>query len=827
MKKIKLKKFIGFTGNKAKLILFYLLAIVFTVFLLSIKNDAMFYTEETTNPKYTTSSVTKTLAEDFVLEQEFTPEYDGLTRISLSYRNVTSLDKTPTIDISILNDNDETIFTLKRSLLSSYGRHSVNIPITDANISEGSTYTLKVEAGATFFARSILFETGVTTNTHLEDVFVDGEAVLKDYSLKLEFEYNYFFDNIYFFCWILAILACLLLIVYIRLPFKGMVVYNIIVAMTVPYISFVLVEWLNFGNAFEIYSTHVYLNLAWYYMVYALLFVFTNSLRASLVTGTILFYICGLTNHYTILFRGTTVLPSDIFAVGTALKVFEQYQFTLSIALICSFLILLCIVQLSSRANLRLPKLKYKLIVGASIISISTIFCVTYLNAEFLESVGLTPYQWKQTSACRTRGLAANFTSNIPSLIVQKPDVYDPDTLDEIFDEDSDLFDDAVPYDVIDAVLPPPGNVQPNIIAIMNETFADLSYLGDLKTNVDPLSYYNSLEENVIKGRLTVPVFGAGTSNSEFEFLTGDSISFLPFSSVPYQQFVTEYTPSLVSTLNDQGYQSLAIHPYAPGGWSRDSIYPKLGFEEFYHIDDFSDADKLRWYVSDQSSYEKVIDLYETQTTDQPLFAFNVTMQNHGGYDYKPFSSTVKLQGYSKDYPDVEQYLSVIKASDDALKYLLDYFSGVDEPTIVVMFGDHLPKISNDFYAELMQDTLPEGETPSDVYAAYQTPFIIWANYDLGVDEPDFGDISSNYLSSLMLEISGLETTDYNDFLMDLMKEIPVLSAKGSFDRNGTAVDITDTDSTYTDMLSAYRSLQYNSLNDFENIQSSLFTIDK
>lgn len=42
-------------------------------------------------------------------------------------------------------------------------------------------------------------------------------------------------------------------------------------------------------------------------------------------------------------------------------------------------------------------------------------------------------------------------------------------------------------------------------------------------------------------------------------------------------------------------------------------------------------------------------------------------------------------------YPKVDQYLSLIKKSDTALQELIEYYSQVDEPTIICIFGDHQP----------------------------------------------------------------------------------------------------------------------------------------
>ena len=106
-----------------------------------------------------------------------------------------------------------------------------------------------------------------------------------------------------------------------------------------------------------------------------------------------------------------------------------------------------------------------------------------------------------------------------------------------------------------------------------------------------------------------MPVFGAGTSNSEFEFLSGDSISFLPTGCNVYQSYVKDTVPSLVSTLGALGYSRTAFHPYYGEGWNRRNVYPLLGFENYISIEDFVDQDILDTYKqnNDVTEYEMLL----------------------------------------------------------------------------------------------------------------------------------------------------------------------------------------------------------------------------
>lgn len=112
----------------------------------------------------------------------------------------------------------------------------------------------------------------------------------------------------------------------------------------------------------------------------------------------------------------------------------------------------------------------------------------------------------------------------------------------------------------------------------MNESFADFRVIGNLETNQEVMPFYDSLTENTTKGYALSSVFGAKTPDSEWEFLTGNSMAFLPAGSVPYQQYVSEKNAySLVDNLKQQDYTCVAMHPYYATGWSRDKVYPGIG----------------------------------------------------------------------------------------------------------------------------------------------------------------------------------------------------------------------------------------------------------
>ena len=326
----------------------------------------------------------------------------------------------------------------------------------------------------------------------------------------------------------------------------------------------------------------------------------------------------------------------------------------------------------------------------------------------------------------------------------------------------------------------------PNIICIMNESLSDLKVLGEFETNEDYMPFMRSLTENTIKGNLYVPVIGAGTSNTEFEFLTGHTTAFLPSGSNAYMLYIKNPIASLVSTLEGQGYSSISFHPYYASGWNRVDVYNNMGFNSFVSLENIIDISLMdtytqnnnnpdflqellnqhypdrnnmlvRQYISDSYDYRLIIEDYEKRDKTRPYFMFNVTMQNHGGYTTTAsnFEERIFVTSSTKEYKKTNKYLSLVKYSDDAFKELIDYFRNVKEPTVICMFGDHQPTIESAFIREVMGVSDLTNLTIEQEQNRHVTPFIIWANYD--IEEKYIEKLSANYLAAYVVDVAGIK----------------------------------------------------------------------
>jgi len=551
---------------------------------------------------------------------------------------------------------------------------------------------------------------------------------------------------------------------------------------------------------------------------YLLLFALLGSLKRSAILGNILIAAVGIANHYVMEFRDNPILPWDIKSASTAFSVTDNYQFTLpaTMAFTLFFFLYLCI--LAEKCTLKTPAAKGRAALGVAsfclLWAMKAAMCTTAVTDQVLTFSNL----FTQWATYRDNGFIVSFIQYTKYLRIDKPEGYSKAALEE----------EALPYIEAARAGKNTETRSPNIIVIMNEAFSDLAVLHDFQTTEDYMPYIHSLQQggkNAITGNCYVSVVGGNTANTEYEFLTGDSLAFLPSGSVAYQQYISEELPSMASLLGSLGYRTVAMHPYLPGGWNRDSVYPRMGFSESYFRSSYHNPQIIRKYVSDRSCYEKIQELYENKKEGEKLFCFNVTMQNHGGYSqaYDNFKPTVELLGIQNNHKSAtDTYLTLIKESDTAFEEMIHYFENEKEETIILMFGDHQP---NDYVAECIASltgkamadrSLEEGQN------RFIVPFVLWANFD--IEERRDVTTSANYLGTLLLKTAGLPLDAYRIYLDGLSETLPVVTAGVVIDKERNYYPVSK-EHPYQEQMEQYWRFQYSHLFDTGRQPEGFFTL--
>ncbi len=533
------------------------------------------------------------------------------------------------------------------------------------------------------------------------------------------------------------------------------------------------------------------LNVLIVYGLIVIIAAISKSIKAAFISVFVFSILLAVTDHFVVQTRSYEIQFSDIKSISTAMSVAGGYTFTVSNY--CAGALFAALPVLLALIFNKFPKFEGMLprttgtVCGALSMAIVMILVSTSFGSTL---ISYHVQYWKYRTS-EYNGFFLGLLKSITATPIRMPDGYTVDTLisglEDVLGENAAAEQEIENKDL------------PNVIVVMNETFSDLNYASLLSghdgipTNIDPLEYFNSFndgDDNVIKGYAYASIFGGNTANSEFEFLTGNSMAFIQSTMVPYNNLLSKDNAfSIVDIFNKYGYYTVGMHPEDKTNWSREKIYSYFGFDEQYFLRDnntFVDDKELteeqmfRGHVSDKTVYEKIISLYENKSEESPCFIFAVTMQNHGGYNTSDFDYTVKATDNNNS--KLNEYLSSIKKSDDDLKTLFDYFSNADEETIIVFYGDHQPSLNDNVYSTYFG--LDGDSSTEENMTKYVIPYMMWTNTSFGKNDTEGSFTSLNYLSPRLLDIIGLNKTAYLSLVRQVEKEAPIINAFGWWDND-------------------------------------------
>ena len=475
-------------------------------------------------------------------------------------------------------------------------------------------------------------------------------------------------------------------------------------------------------------------------------------------------------NFYTLQLRGEPFLPWDLAQVSEAAGVASAAGIKIQTSMIVTVVVELALMAGSfflyrGRHKQRwLPRVAGSAATAAALCLL--IFGV-YLQPAVCQAIGIVPDAWMQDRYYRYYGVVTGFMTNLSNLEIDKPDDYSEEAVDAILDnvDESQKFSTSPLYPTSYAATTAKDEQvkKPTIIYVMDESYWDVS------------ANLHALQQTSAYGRAYSPSFGGGTCDVEFEALTGYSASFLPSGSKPYQQHVTKPMFALPSYLKTQGYQTAAVHCFWAKYWSRDTAYPNLGLDDFISLEDMHGVTKVRKHywtnglVTDDSMADQIIGQYEKMkaSSDEPVFLHAVTMQNHTNYnkDNYPDDQRVKVLEHpagmkASTVGALEDFATGIRDADAMLGKLTAYFSQVDEPVILVFWGDHYNPIDSNY--DVYTTTGYASDSSADP-RLHQTTLLMWSNYSDA--QVDLGTIAAYDISPVMMNLYGLQQPLYFQFL--------------------------------------------------------------
>lgn len=599
-------------------------------------------------------------------------------------------------------------------------------------------------------------------------------------------------------CAILAGICVLTLAIYmIDMPVHPVI--RILFALVIPLGCFYTFETLTHQMSTMI-ELAKRLNIAFYYWLFLFVFFIAGRTSISMAICVAAIAIIGVGNYFVVMFRSNPIVPWDIYSFETAMGVADNYVFSVDWALAEHIAMFILMLIVGVRTNIRLNKKILRPILTVAM-CIPAYFYISYLWQDNLErNTGLNDILFNAKYMHSKDGFFVSFILDIHFLQIEEPKNYSDEYALSLLNEQK-----------VEKVETP--EELPDIIAIMDETFSDPAVLGEFETNKDYMPFVHSILRgevaNTISGYADVSVLGGNTANSEFEFLTGNSMAFFPNGSVPYLQYIRDGISTIVPQLEEYGYTTYGTHPYRAKGWNREFIYDLMGFDYRYFQGSFPFEDKLRNYVSDEADFKSILEW--RNNTEGPFFMFNVTMQNHSNYggDFDNFDPQIvaKFKNTSSN-KYLNKYLSLMYETDQDVASLLSELSQSDRKTIVVFWGDHQPNdyVVRPIYKEYGLDF--DNQTYEQQQQRQKTPFFIWANYD--IQEQTNVEISLNYLNILLFETAGLQLDEYQTFRKNLWQgQIPMMNAVGYRNDNGDLVEYDDAPEEIQNLLNEYQNIQY------------------
>jgi phosphoglycerol transferase MdoB-like AlkP superfamily enzyme len=465
--------------------------------------------------------------------------------------------------------------------------------------------------------------------------------------------------------------------------------------------------------------------------------------------------------------------PWDLYLVRNLIGISKEYlslPIIAAVIAVIAVIIFLIIFFRRSVGKYLKPKLNYQLVPFAAVLFLlnAIVLTNTYLSVQ----LGIQKSWYIGKDEIMSNGMFSQnyfYLTELDKYLNPKPAGYSQNTMTEINTKYGKSVSDSVPASAS-------SSVKPNVILIMSESCWDITKLNGIKFSKD-------IAENIHKyqkGQIAAPIIGGGTANSEFEALTGMSISFMSPGIIVYNAYLRTETPSIASVFKENGYSTTAIHPNYGWFYNRDKVYNYFGFENFYDVDQFNLGTQTKGpYISDYALVDKIVDTLNS--SDKPAFIFGLSMQNHDPYIDKYSSHDVTVESDMLDSQQkniVGNFAQGIYDADQSLGKLIQELGKIKKPTLVYFFGDHAPRLGtlNDFYKvydKLGTDDRSAQEQNIDKLRYYTTPYAAWSNYK---DMDSFSKIvSPSHIAYQILKDSGVKYPNYFNVLPELETKFPVL----------------------------------------------------
>lgn len=560
-----------------------------------------------------------------------------------------------------------------------------------------------------------------------------------------------------------------------------------------PLIIFVAIEFLyymiNINQYFSFSILPIGLSLIIIYSMWLMMFGITGRTHTSNIIMLSLFIIFFIANQFTIMYRGDGISFGDIALITDVGEGLDTVKTNLIPTLIgCRKIIIVLILNMvfiiKTFLLLKTEKIKFKKrwygLIGLIILATLSIPIEKKDNA--INNITFTDKNVKRTSSINdcfgAYRLAGGFYYNYLANIDYSEKLNSIEDLNKIYGKVKEDKNNKKEFK------------QPNIIVMFTEAFWDITKQDSYRFNTDPLAEYHEIKKDAIVIDTLSPTFGARSANTEFEFVTGGSLAFFPLGPVAYKKYYnideSVNNPSITKELQNNGYTVEILNSSRASLYNCGNVYNKMGIDKVTHL-----QDELGYFVKDKYLVDKMIKRFDNKKKDEKLFYMTISMESHTPYqvkDHDHFDFDIITSQKERDKNVVKSYTQAIRNASLQLKRAYDYIQTLDEDTIIVFYGDHLPTLkalNNNIYDSISY--FNTFDKTKNVYSKYNTETLILSNYDIDYD--DIKIASPDIISSIILNNMDIKVSDYYKWLYSSRKTLPSVNSLVAKDLNGKIYD--------------------------------------
>ncbi len=565
-------------------------------------------------------------------------------------------------------------------------------------------------------------------------------------------------------------------------------------------------------------------------LVMLCIFLLTSRLWISYFLSGSFYLIVQLVNYFKISLRHEPFVPADILLGNESTNVIKISELPINISLF--FVLTLFLIAGISLFLIMKPKPTgwlYKTIgIIVSVVLSGVLYNSFYKNESLYDKFKVEGTIYSSVDIVRSRGFIYSFLFKANSLKLSPPEGYLAKEVKEVLD----TYENEEAIQVASTI--GSNSKRPHVIAIMSEAFFDIDRIPGIEfhPSQDPLKNYNKIIEEAYHGKMVTNVYGGGTACTECAFLTGTCLSISNWAADTYSAYIRKDTFSLARVFANKGYKTTALHPGYQWFYNRFNVYDYFGFDKRFFAVDVTERNTktLTGYVSDMDTYKFLLKDFKNHLDsdkDSPYFNFTVTIENHGPYpnEHIGYPEILKHNDSVDEqyYNLINNYVGGLKQNDEALGYLVEQLKKLEEPVVLVYFGDHLPFLGSDFAGyKAMKYSVGTSGGVDEYLNTYETPYFIWSNdsarylFEQQGKVLPLGEapsISSNYLSTVFLDYMGINDSPYFNCLEYIKTQLPVITSRFYKTANGNFTETLKEDERA--LLNKYSNLQYFML--FEN----------